>query len=140
MKQFRLALELLGVSLYVGAHFPIALFYALGSSLQGVFPVPYWAAIGLGYLLMAGVAFARPARLRTLPSRRAFDTWLLAAVPALALCAILIWSRWPLAFPSWDAHGFGAMGGEANAVFFPWLHSLLWVLAANLWRSPDPQP
>jgi hypothetical protein len=65
------------------------------------------------------------------------DAWLIAAVPALAATAILIRLRWPLEFPSWDAHGFGAAGGEANAVLYPWLHAGFWAVAAfagRRWR------
>jgi hypothetical protein len=135
MKRFRLAFEVLGVILYLGAHYPIVFFYVMGSSLQGVPPTAYWVATGLGYLGMVWMVLARPSRLRAIPAHAAFDSWLLAAVPALVICAILIWLRWPLEFPGWDAHGFGAKGWEANTIFFPWLHGVLWIAATRLWRS-----
>jgi hypothetical protein len=63
--------------------------------------------------------------------RGAFDLWLLAAVPAIALAVALVAIKWPFRFQSWDGHGLGASGGEVNAVLFPWVHGLLWVLALN---------
>lgn len=137
MKRFQLPLELLGGALFLAAHVPIVLIYVLGSTLRGVSPGPYWVAIAGGYLVMLGLALARPGRLGQLPPRRALDRWLMAFVPAVVLCTGLILAQWPLSFPSWDAHGFGAAGGEANALFLPWLHSGLWLLSARVGRKPD---
>jgi hypothetical protein len=134
--KLRIAAEILGGALYVAVHFPLAFIYAMGSSLQGVLAAPYWVAITFGYAVMFGLAAARPGRFRAAPLRRAFDTWLLAAVPALTLSAVLVWSRWPLEFPGWNGHGLGAQGGEANAVFFPWLQGLCWVLSTALLPRP----
>lgn len=138
MSRLRLALELLGSALWLAVHFPIALVYALGSSLQGVAAVPYWAAVGGGYLAMLGLALFRPGDLGRVPRRGALDRWLLTFPPAVALSATLVSLEWPLAFASWDAHGFGAAGGEANALFLPWLHSVLWLLSANTRRPTAP--
>lgn len=134
MSRLRLALELLGSALCLAAHFPIALVYALGSSLQGVAAAPYWAAVGGGYLAMLGLALFRPGDLGRVPRRGALDRWLLTFPLAAALSATLVSVEWPLTFTGWDAHGFGAAGGEANALFLPWLHSVLWVLSAKTRR------
>jgi hypothetical protein len=105
--------------------------YLLGGSLPGVAAAPYWAAIGGGYLAMLGLGLFRPGRLGRLPRRGVLDRWLLAFPAAVALSVTLVWGQWPLEFPSWDAHGLGAAGGEANALFLPWLHCGLWVLSAT---------
>ena len=128
MKRLQLVVEVLGVTLYLAAHFALAWVYILGASLQGVPQIPYWAVIGAGYLAMLVVAFVRPAHMKKVPPRRSFDTWLWTAVPALAVCAIAVNGRWPIELPGWSGHGLGAEGGEANAALFPWLHGILWVL------------
>jgi hypothetical protein len=133
-------MECLGLALYLAAHVPLAVVYALGSSLREVQPVPYWAAIGAGYLLVVGLAFARPARLWAVRWRMAFDAWLVTAAVALAVAAALVQARWPLAFDGWNGHGFGASGGEVNAVLFPWMHAFLWVGALAYLASPRPDP
>ena len=142
MRHLRLALELLGLALYLAVHYGIAWVYILGSPAGGVIAILYWVAISLGYLAMLGIAVVRPTRLRAVAARRAFDAWLLAAVPALAVSVVLVLMRWPLELPSWDGHGMGSTGGEVNAVFFPWLHGLVWigilprVAAARIQKSP----
>jgi hypothetical protein len=135
MTRFRVLAEGLGVALYLAAHVPLAVIYALGSSLDGVQPGVYWTALGAGYVAMVVLAVARPAPLGRLPRRAAFDAWLVAAVPALAIVAVSVSRRWPLALAGWDGHGLGASGGEVNAVLFPILHGLLWLLAAQLTRQ-----
>jgi hypothetical protein len=126
----RLASELFGVAFYLAAHVPLVLVYALGSTLRGVMPIPYWGAIGGGYLALMLAAALRPGPLGRVPARRALDTFLLTAGPALILSAAAVWARWPLQFERWDGHGMGASGGEANAAFVPWLHGVLWLVAA----------
>jgi hypothetical protein len=139
MMRFRLTLEFLGLAFYLAAHFPLAFLYGLGSSLRGVLPTVYWPAIGLGYLCILGLALARPARLAAVPLRQAFDTLLVTAPLALALTVAFVWARWPLAFPSWDGHGLGATGGEANAALFPWIHTILWASALAYVATPGPR-
>lgn len=130
----RLALEILGAILFLAAQVPVVLLYLLGSTLGGVSPGLYWGAIAAGYLVMLGVALARPGPLGELSPRDALDRWLVAAIPALGLTAGMIALRWPLDFPSWDAHGLGAAGGEVNSAILPWLHGALWV--ASGWIGP----
>ena len=140
MSRLRLALELFGGTLYLAAHFPITFFYALGSGLRGVAAAPYWAAIGGGYLAMLGLALSRPGPLGQLRRRHLLDCWLSTFPLAVALSATLVWLQWPLRFPSWDAHGFGAEGGEANSLFLPCLHCAVWVVVANARRTVVPPP
>jgi hypothetical protein len=131
MRPFRLALELLGLVLYAGAHIPLALVYALGSSFREVQPAVYWTALALGYLVVVAVLLVRPWPLGAVQARLSFDAWLLSAVPALVLTAVMVSGRWPFEFERWNAHGFGADGGEANAILFPWLQALIWGAAAG---------
>jgi len=131
MNQLRLPLEIVGLGLYLAAHPFIIFIYIVGSSLREVDAIPYWTAIGLGYLVMLGLALARPGLMKTVPRRRAFDAWLLAAIPAFVLCFLLVMAKWPLTFASWDGHGMGAGGGEANAAFFPWVQAIVWVVVAT---------
>jgi hypothetical protein len=132
MRYFRLALELLGLAGYLAAHLPLAIVYVLGSSLPDVQPVLYWTALALGYLVMVGLAIARPGRLRSLPARSTFDAWLVTALPALVLVTVFAASHWPLEYAGWSGHGFGAEGGEVNATLFPWLHAALWVASVGV--------
>jgi hypothetical protein len=138
MRRLRLTLELIGGAACVAAHVPIGLVCLLGASLPGVAALPYWAAIAGGYVAMVGLGLIRPARLGRLSGRGVLDRWLLTFPVALTVAVVLVWRQWPLAFPSWDAHGFGAAGGEANALFLPWLHCGLWVLSAGLGEKPSP--
>jgi hypothetical protein len=137
VNRLRVVGEILGAALYLAGHVPLALVYLLGSSLSGVVPGSYWGAIGAGYLAMVGLAIARPAFFKALSPRRIFDAWLLAAVPALVLSAILVQAQWPFTFPSWDGHGLGASGGEPNAAVFPWLHCGFWALLAWGWARGE---
>jgi hypothetical protein len=65
----------------------------------------------------------------------AFDAWLLAALPAFALAVAFVALRWPFTLDGFDAHGFGASGGEVNALLFPWLHAALWAAALAMVRA-----
>ena len=62
------------------------------------------------------------------PARVQFDLWLGAFLCAFILVAGMIYFRFPIRLRSWDAHGFGASGGEANSLFLPWLHYGIWLL------------
>lgn len=117
MTRLRLALELLGGALCLAAHFPIAFFYVLGSSLRGVAPVPYWAAIGAGYLAMLGLALSRPGPLGRVPWRRVLDRWLLTFPPAVAISAAFIWVQGD-SLPD-AAMGRGGLGRAAPAGLRP---------------------
>jgi hypothetical protein len=130
----RLALEIAGVLFCAAVHVPLVFFYILGSSLNGVRPVPYWAAVASGYVAMLTLALVRPGPFDRASGRQALDRWLAASLPATALTAVLIRVEWPLRFASWDAHGFGASGGEANTLFFPWLQLACWLVAGLLSR------
>ena len=67
-----------------------------------------------------------------------FMSWLRAGLELIGVIVALT-----LRFDSWDAHGFGAAGGEGNSVFFPWFHTALWVascLSAGRLRSRAIRP
>jgi hypothetical protein len=129
----RLALELLGAALYVAAHYPLVYLFGLATSLQGIRPVVYWAALVAGYAVMLALAVVRPGRLARVPPRRLFDVWLLSAPIALAMSLMFVAMKWPLEFARWGGHD--VQGGEPNAALFPWLHAVLWVAIAAIWRT-----
>jgi hypothetical protein len=136
MRFVRTSGEILGVAGVLALHFFIIIFYALGSGLirdrAGV--LAYWTGIALGYVAMGLVAGGRRRTLGDLPWRVVLDAWLLAFPLAVMVTATLVSAKWPLRFTGWDAHGMGATGGEANALFLPWLHLLGWWLVGRAWH------
>ena len=134
----RLALEIAGVLFCAAVHMPLVFFYILGSSLNGVRPMAYWGAVTSGYVALLALAIVRPGPLDRVSGRQALDRWLGAALPATALTAVLIGVEWPLRVASWDAHGFGASVGEANALFFPWVQLVCWLVVGFVSRREAP--
>lgn len=131
----RLLLESAGVAVLVIVHFAVALVYVLGSSLRGMPAGVYWSIVGAGYVAMPIVGWFGRGGLRALKPRSRFDAWLIAFPIAILATLLLMLLRLPLRFGGWDAHGMGASGAEANAVFLPWLHLVVWVLAARIWSA-----
>jgi hypothetical protein len=123
----RLALEVFGVVVYLAVHVPIMFLYALGSSLDGVGWLPYWSVLALGYAAMLVVALSRPGPIAAVEHRAMLDAWLLSAPLAAVGAMVMVAVRWPLVFDTWEGHGMGVNGGEANSVLFPWIHALIWV-------------
>jgi len=132
----------LGAAAYAAVQVPAAYMYALGSSLDGVSWVPYWSVLALGYAAMLTLALVRPGPLGAVSPRAALDAWLFVAPPAVVAAMAMTIYRWPLAFDTWEGHGLGVNGGEANSVLFPWIHALLWVvvLAYVGTRYPSANP
>lgn len=128
----RAGLEVLGVLVLLAPHPWIGWIYVLGGEGLGA---AFWLGLGAGYAGMLALAVTGRPALRRIPPRARLDACLLAFPVALGASALLVRARWPLAFPAWDAHGAGARGGEANALFLPWLHVLLWVAAARHWKT-----
>ena len=132
---FRRVAEVFGVAVYCALHATlIPLVIALGSSLAPIDrdPMVYYLFLGAGYLLTWTVLF-RAFRGRRLLDRdfnwsTLLDFWLGAFLAALVVTSGLVLTRLPLRLGGWDGHGFGAMGGEANVVFLPWLHLAIWLL------------
>ena len=131
----RVVAEVLGAAGYCGLHVTVMpLVIALGASLRPIekYSTVYYLAVGGSYLLNWGaLCYAlREQKVlgRDLTRQGLLDTWLAAFVAAFAVAAAMVVMKLPLNFDGWDGHGFGAMGGEANVVFFPWLHLGLWLL------------
>jgi hypothetical protein len=119
------------VGTFFGLHFGIIWWvYWIGSDL-GVATSVYWSAIALGYIGMTTLVVLRRRAFGAVPPRWLLDAWLLAFPLAIGVSLLLVALKWPLQFPSWDAHGVGASGGEANALFLPWLHLAIWPLVAK---------
>ena len=135
-KVARLAGEVLAGSAYLGLHsMPLPLVYSLGGSLNPIddYRPLYYSLIGAGYLAGFLTLSVSAARGRTvfgekIPGRVQFDLWLAAFLCAVVLVAALIFFRLPIRLRSWDGHGFGASGGEANSLLLPWLHYAVWLL------------
>ncbi len=132
---FRRVAEVLGIAGYCALHATvIPVVISLGTSLAPIdkHPRVYYLVTGAGYLLAWGVLFRalKGRRLldRTFTRSALLDSWLGAFAVALVVTFFLIWTKLPLRFEGWNGHGFGAMGGEANVVFLPWLHLGLWLL------------
>jgi hypothetical protein len=135
MKLIRVALELLGAVAFFGLHFgAIWWVYVIGSPLGDAAGL-YWSAIVLGYIGMILVTMFRRRAFGSVSPRALLDAWLAAFPVAVGVSLVLLIVKWPLRFPGWNAHGLGASGGEANALFLPWLHLAIWVLIAKWWVS-----
>ncbi len=134
LRYLRIGFEVLGVASFLLAHAPIIFIYLLGSDLEGVSAPLYWAAIAAGYLGMVAVILARRRLFPGLAPRALLDTWLLALPVALFIAYAMCAEKWPLRVQGFNAHGMGASGGEVNAALYPWLHGLIWILAARVWR------
>jgi len=134
MSIIRVALELLGVGAFLALHSLIVLVYFIGSGLPGVAEWGYWSAIAGGYIAMVVLALFRRRAFGAISPRWLLDAWLLAFPMTIGLSLGLLMLKWPLRFPGWDAHGMGASGGEANALFLPWLHLAIWVLLSRASR------
>jgi hypothetical protein len=141
LSRLRLASELFGVAFYLAAHAPIVFVYAMGSPeyFREAAVVLYSAAIVAGYVVMLGVAVFQPGPLRTLRRRQVLDRWLITFLPAFALALAMVLLKWPLRSAGWNGHGMGADGGEANALFLPWLHAGLLVVSGGLFRKAAPR-
>jgi hypothetical protein len=135
MSVFRVVVEVLGVGVFLVLHYAIIIVYSLGSDLREVAKGGYWSAIALGYIGMVVLAMFPRRVFGTVSPRRLLDTWLLAFPMAIGLSLVLIILKWPLRFPGWDAHGMGASGGEANSLFLPWLHLVIWIIIVRGWTS-----
>ncbi len=137
----RVLLEILGVAAFLFLHGTlIPLVYFTGAGLEGMreHVTAYHSATATGYLFMLLAAIkARSndwtAFGRQYAKRIFLDTWLIAFALALVCTASLIVYRFPIHLGGYDAHGFGASGGEANAFLLPWLNYLLWLLLLALW-------
>jgi hypothetical protein len=125
---------------YAAVQVPATYVYALGSSLDGVSWVPYWTVLALGYAVMLAIGLTRPGPLGAVAPRAALDAWLLVAPLAVVAAMAMTIYRWPLAFDTWEGHGVGVNGGEANSVLFPWVHALLWVLVLAYVGTRYPSP
>ena len=108
---------------------PLLLVYSMGGSLDPIddYRSLCYSLIGAGYLagfLTLSVSAARGWTIfgEKIPARVQFDLWLGAFLCAFILVGGLIYFQLPIRLRSWDAHGFGASGGEANSLFRPWLH------------------
>lgn len=97
------------------------------------------AALGAAHVL-AWQVLRRTRAWRALSPRLRLDAWVLGLVAAvLSTWAAVAW-RFPIRGERWDAHGTGGSGGEANVLFFPWLHVLAWsVLLQVLARRRVPR-
>ncbi len=114
---------------------PLLLVYSMGGSLDPIddYRSFYYSLIGAGYLAGFVTLFVSAARGWKImgvkiPVRVQFDLWLGAFLCACILVVGMIYFQLPIRLRSWDAHGFGASGGEANALFLPWLHYAIWLL------------
>jgi hypothetical protein len=121
----RIVFESLGISLFVGVHVAAMWIFIIGSTLC-VPPLVYWPILGLGYLGVPVLATFKRRVFGGVSWRALLDVWLLAFLAAVIATAGLIAVKLPLRSVGWDAHGAGASGGEANAMFLPWLHIVLW--------------
>lgn len=139
----RAVAESLGAIAALGLHALAFIAFAAGAGLldEEEHRRLYWMSILAAYLAMLGLAWTPlvgPSR------RRRFDAWLVAMVPAFVVTGWMIVEKWPLHFAFTTAHGFGPSGGEANAVFLPWLHLAAWWAVGWAWtrrvtppRAPD---
>jgi hypothetical protein len=133
-----LAIELIGLAVYVAVHIPLALIYVLGSTLPGIPAIPYWAVLAAGYLTLLGLVLFQPAFLSGMQRRQVVDLWLTTSLPAVIVAVLLVLLKWPVRYAGWSGHGFGAEGGEANALFLPWLHAGLLLVGGRIWRRARP--
>ena len=131
----RVVAEVLGAAAYCGLHatlMPLAI--ALGASLCPIekYSTVYYLAVGGSCLLNWGaLCYAlREQEVLGLDLTRQglLDTWIAAFVAAFAVAAAMVVMKLLLDFDGWAGRGFGAMGGEANVVFLPWLPLGLWLL------------
>lgn len=124
-------LEIVGALLALGLHAPLLFIYLLATG----------TTLGLCMLVLAIVGYAatlvvlrnRSGVFRDRMERRALiDLWL-AIFPAVAALTVpMVNHRFPISQRGWDAHGFGATGGEVNALLIPWIQLVLWIGAGKL--------
>jgi hypothetical protein len=133
-QQLRLAAEFLSSLFLLAALYPAWFVWAMATTLQPIQsdPALYYGATGLGLGAMLAVAWLAERLVGAFPRRTLFDLWLFSFPPAVAVTCLLLTFSWPLDLEGWDGHGFGAGGSEANALFLPWLHAVLWIVAGRL--------
>jgi len=127
----RLLLDVGGGVVAVAFHGCFGFLYIMGWTLSPFdrHPALYWTSVALPFALMAGVALARRRVFRGRTGRWVFRSWLAAFVPAAVLAVLAVSFNWPVSLKGWDGHGFGASGGEGNAVLLPWLQVVFWIVS-----------
>ncbi len=115
-----------------------AMLYSLFFSYLMMLFIGWWMAIPALAMLQAWYVAIRLAKIQ---APMPLLLWSLAYFSAVSLALLLVIEQWPMDRGGYDAHGFGASGGEINFALLPlWLMPTMYFLQRRFRRNQSTNP